>query len=91
MKLSTYFSGVKLRWLIDHHDAVRKAHEEDDLLFGTIESWIVYVGFISPPREARLTRIKAFDRQEITCYGSLECFSNVVDEYQDFAMGPAAP
>lgn len=45
LKLSTYFSGVKLRWLIDNHEAVRKAHEEDDLLFGTVESWIVYVSF----------------------------------------------
>ena len=28
--------------MIDHHEHVRKAHEEDDLLFGTVESWIVY-------------------------------------------------
>ena len=28
--------------MIDHWDAVRKAHDEDDLLFGTVESWIVY-------------------------------------------------
>lgn len=28
--------------MIDHHEQVRKAHEEDDLLFGTVESWIVY-------------------------------------------------
>ena len=37
---------MKLRWLIDHNEAVRKAHEEDDLLFGTVESWIVYVSCI---------------------------------------------
>ncbi|KAH7922318.1 glycerol kinase [Leucogyrophana mollusca] len=42
LKLSTYFSGIKLRWMIDHHDNVRKAHEDDDLLFGTVESWVVY-------------------------------------------------
>ncbi|THH14755.1 hypothetical protein EW146_g5618 [Bondarzewia mesenterica] len=42
LPLSTYFSAVKLRWMIDHHDDVRKAHEEDDMLFGTVESWIVY-------------------------------------------------
>lgn len=39
---------MKLRWLIDHDETVRKAHEEDDILFGTIESWIVYVSFVSP-------------------------------------------
>lgn len=29
--------------MIQHHDNVKQAHEEDDLLFGTVESWIVYV------------------------------------------------
>jgi glycerol kinase len=29
--------------MIQHNDDVRKAHDEDDLLFGTVESWIVYV------------------------------------------------
>ena len=29
--------------MIDHWEDVRKAHEEDDLAFGTIESWIAYV------------------------------------------------
>lgn len=42
LQLSTYFSAIKLRWMIEHHEQVKKAHEEDDLLFGTIESWIVY-------------------------------------------------
>ncbi|KZP21065.1 glycerol kinase [Athelia psychrophila] len=42
LQISTYFSGIKVKWMIDHDDAVREAHENDDLLFGTIESWIVY-------------------------------------------------
>ncbi|KAI0060680.1 glycerol kinase [Artomyces pyxidatus] len=42
LPLSTYFSAIKLRWMIDHHEEVRKAHDEDDLLFGTVESWIAY-------------------------------------------------
>ncbi|KAI0734034.1 glycerol kinase [Fomitopsis betulina] len=42
LQLSTYFSAIKLRWMIDHHAHVKKAHDEDDLLFGTVESWIVY-------------------------------------------------
>ncbi|KAF7794405.1 hypothetical protein EIP86_005539 [Pleurotus ostreatoroseus] len=42
LPLSTYFSAIKLRWMLDHWDTVRKANDEDDLLFGTVESWIVY-------------------------------------------------
>jgi len=29
--------------MIDNWEDVRKAHEADDLAFGTIESWIAYV------------------------------------------------
>ncbi|KDR80607.1 hypothetical protein GALMADRAFT_222202 [Galerina marginata CBS 339.88] len=42
LPLSTYFSGIKLRWMLDNHPEVSKAHEADDLLFGTVESWVAY-------------------------------------------------
>ncbi|THU80109.1 glycerol kinase [Dendrothele bispora CBS 962.96] len=42
LPLSTYFSAVKLRWMIDHYPDVAAAHEADDLLFGTVESWVLY-------------------------------------------------
>ena len=43
LPLSTYFSGIKLRWMIDNYPGVAEAHDADDLLFGTIESWVAYV------------------------------------------------
>lgn len=43
LPLSTYFSAIKLRWMIDHYPDVAKAHDTDDLLFGTVESWVAYV------------------------------------------------
>jgi glycerol kinase len=43
LPLSTYFSAVKLRWMIDNYPDVAKAHNSDDLLFGTVESWVAYV------------------------------------------------
>ncbi|EGN96724.1 hypothetical protein SERLA73DRAFT_93282 [Serpula lacrymans var. lacrymans S7.3] len=42
LKLSTYFSAIKLRWMIDNYPDVHRAHEGDDLMFGTIESWVLY-------------------------------------------------
>jgi glycerol kinase len=54
LKLSTYFSGMKLRWMIDNHSEVRKAHDKDDLLFGTLESWVVYVGLLLPQNANRM-------------------------------------
>lgn len=42
LPISTYFTGVKLRWLLDNVDAVKKAHDEDRLMFGTIDSWLIW-------------------------------------------------
>lgn len=58
LPLSTYFSAIKLRWMIDNWEDVRKAHEADDLAFGTIESWIAYV---SPLESHSLPRARATD------------------------------
>lgn len=43
LPLSTYFSAIKLRWMIDHHKEVHDAHEKDNLMFGTVDTWLVYV------------------------------------------------
>ncbi|KIH87229.1 glycerol kinase [Sporothrix brasiliensis 5110] len=42
LPLSTYPSSVKLRWLLDNVEAVRKASEEGRLAFGTVDSWLIY-------------------------------------------------
>ncbi|XP_032095775.1 glycerol kinase 2 [Sapajus apella] len=42
LPLSTYFSAVKLRWLLDNVRNVQKAVEEDRALFGTIDSWLIW-------------------------------------------------
>ncbi len=41
LPLSTYFSGLKLRWLFDHVEGARAAAEAGDLAFGTIDSWLI--------------------------------------------------
>jgi len=40
--LDPYFSATKMRWLLDHDEAVRGASERGDLAFGTVESWLVF-------------------------------------------------
>lgn len=42
LPLSTYFSGVKLRWLIDNIPEVSKAVEEETCLFGTVDTWLLW-------------------------------------------------
>lgn len=40
--LDSYFSGTKLRWMLDQHPNVRAKAESGGLLFGTIDTWLIW-------------------------------------------------
>ncbi len=42
LPLAGYFSGPKLRWILDRDPAIRERAERGDLLFGTMDSWITW-------------------------------------------------
>lgn len=37
-----YFSGTKVKWILDHVDGSREKAINGDLLFGTIDTWLIY-------------------------------------------------
>jgi glycerol kinase len=40
--LDAYFSGTKVKWLLDHVEGARARAERGELAFGTIDSWLVW-------------------------------------------------
>jgi glycerol kinase len=40
--IDPYFSGTKLKWLLDNVEGVRDRAEAGELAFGTVDSWLVY-------------------------------------------------
>src|ERR1700694_277871 len=40
--LDAYFSGTKLKWLLDHVDGARERAQRGELAFGTIDSWLIW-------------------------------------------------
>lgn len=40
--IDSYFSGTKLKWILDNVEGARKKAEEGKLLFGTIETWLIW-------------------------------------------------
>jgi glycerol kinase len=42
LPVSTYFSGPKIRWLLDHIEGLRERAEAGEVLFGTIDSWLIW-------------------------------------------------
>ncbi len=39
---ATYFSGGKLRWMLDHLDGLRADAERGEALFGTVDTWLLW-------------------------------------------------
>lgn len=42
LPLASYFAGPKIRWLLDNVDGLRERAERGELLFGTMDSWVIW-------------------------------------------------
>ena len=42
LRLDPYFSGTKLRWILDNVEGARARAEAGDLLFGTVDTWLCW-------------------------------------------------
>lgn len=40
--IDPYFSGTKVKWILDHVPGARERAEKGELLFGTIDSWLIW-------------------------------------------------
>ena len=40
--LDAYFSGTKIKWILDQDPELRKAAEQGELAFGTVDSWLIW-------------------------------------------------
>ena len=42
LMIDSYFSLFKFLWLLENVESVRKEYESDNLMIGTIDSWLIY-------------------------------------------------
>ena len=42
LKLDAYFSGTKIKWILDNVEGARALAEQGDLLFGTVDTWLIW-------------------------------------------------
>ncbi|MBP2831704.1 glycerol kinase GlpK [Aquimarina sp. U1-2] len=40
--IDSYFSGTKLKWILDHVEGAREKAKNGELLFGTIDTWLIW-------------------------------------------------
>jgi glycerol kinase len=42
LPLATYFSGPKIKWILDNVEGVRSAAERGDAIFGNMDTWVIW-------------------------------------------------
>lgn len=40
--IDAYFSGTKIKWILDHVEGLRERAEKGEILFGNVESWLIW-------------------------------------------------
>jgi glycerol kinase len=59
--LATYFSAPKIRWLLDRDPSLRSRAEQGDVLFGTMDTWLIWQLTGGPGRGSASAGIHATD------------------------------
>ena len=42
LPLATYFSGMKVKWILDTHPELKEKAEKGEILFGNIDTWVIW-------------------------------------------------
>ncbi len=62
LPLATYFSGPKIKWILDNVDGVRAAAERGDAIFGNIDTWEIWWLTGGPDGGAHVTDVSNASR-----------------------------
>jgi glycerol kinase len=72
LPLATYFSGLKLKWLLDNVSGARAKAEAGDALFGTVDSWVIWNLTGGPARGLHVTDVTNASRTQLVDLATLE-------------------
>ena len=72
--LDAYFSGTKIRWLLDHVAGARARAEQGALAFGTVDTWLLWRltgGRVHATEPSNASRTLCFDIEKLAWDGEL--------------------
>src|SRR5829696_1602531 len=72
LPLASYFSGLKLKWLLDTVPEARAKAERGDALFGTIDSWLVWSLTGGPDSGLHITDVTNASRTQLMDLAALD-------------------
>jgi glycerol kinase len=79
LPLTTYFSSLKLKWLLDNVPGARAAAQSGDALFGTIDSWLVWNLTGGPNGGRHITDVTNASRTQLMHLRSLDWDGAILD------------
>ncbi len=72
LPIATYFSGPKIKWILDHVAQARTAADKGEALFGTMETWIIWWLTGGPGRGSHVTDVTNASRTLLMDLNSLQ-------------------
>jgi glycerol kinase len=81
LPLTTYFSSLKLKWLLDNGPGARAAAEAGEALFGTIDSWLVWNLTGGPTSGRHITDVTNASRTQLMDLRTLEWDTGILDMF----------
>jgi glycerol kinase len=72
LPLATYFSGPKLRWILENNPSIRHAAKRGGVLFGTIDSWLIWNLTSGPRRGQHVTDVTNASRTMLMNLATLQ-------------------
>jgi glycerol kinase len=72
LPLATYFSGPKIKWILDNVDGVRERAQRGEVLFGNIDSWCIWNLTGGPEGGAHITDVSNASRTMLMNLETLE-------------------
>ncbi len=80
LPLATYFSGPKIRWILDNVEGARARAEAGDLLFGTMDSWVLWNATGGPDGGLHLTDVTNASRTLLMDLETLTWDTDICEE-----------
>ncbi|HEV2675666.1 MAG TPA: glycerol kinase GlpK [Aliidongia sp.] len=72
LPLASYFSGLKLKWLLDNVEGARAKAEAGDALFGNIDTWVLWNLTGGPEGGLHVTDVTNASRTQLMDLGTLD-------------------
>jgi glycerol kinase len=81
LPLTTYFSGLKIRWILEQVKGVRESAEAGDVLFGTIDTFLVWHLTGGPKSGIHITDVTNASRTQLMNLKSLSWDREILDTF----------